>query len=178
MVVKAVKFLFYILFFCVALYYFFPKVNAYYAFEKSLEKENIIISNENLIDHGFSLEIKDAIIFYHAIKVADVKKISLYSYLFVSKIDIKDIVLQKMADGYIPPKIESCEISYSLLSPLELKAQAQGDFGKATIFYSLKTKKLLVLLEPSKVMLHTYAKTLAQMKKEKGKYKYETVINF
>jgi len=177
--VKFSKFLLYVLFFLVALYYFFPKTNVYYLVEQKLSKQHLVISNEKIADRGFTFELSSADIFYNAIKVAKVDKISLITLGVYNQIDFKNIKLEALIDTMVPSKIEEVELYYTAFSLWEIKGDAKGDFGKAVIVYNMKTDKVSIELFPSKLMLTKFARTLQMMKKtEEGTYRYETILTF
>ncbi len=153
--------------------YFIPKINLYYALEEQLHSFDITLSDEALVEHPFSLEIKNPTIALKAVKTAEVSQISINPFLFFNTITAKNITLNALVKTYAPQKIQEVTLHYTLLNPLHITADAQGDFGKATIDYALTTSHLELVLKPSQEMLTHYRNSLRELKKQKnGEYIY------
>jgi len=175
--VKLGKVFIYLLFFVLALMYFTPKQNVYYLAEKELQKHQIIISKEDVKDNVFDLNISNANISYQLIDSAKISSIKINIFAFYNVINIKDITLNELSENFIPLHIKTVNISHSILSPLTLKASANGEFGELKATLSLDEKILHVDLKPSKLMLKKHIKTLNIFKKSKnGEYVYEKAI--
>ncbi|QOP43684.1 hypothetical protein FJR45_06850 [Sulfurimonas sediminis] len=174
MVKKLVLFLLYVLFFMMAFIYFSPKVNIYYFAEQQLQKKGIVLNDETLSDEGFTLEIKNAVLYVKSLETAKIQKIKLNLFLLYNSVEVEGLVLSDMASGFIPLHVKSLYLVHTVFDPLHVKGKCSGEFGEADINIDLVKRTLQVLIKPSKKMLTHYRTTLRNLKKDKnGGFVYE-----
>jgi len=174
MVNKLLMFLAYVAFFVLALMYFTPKTSLYYMLEKELKQYDVIISDEKVTDNGFSLSIDDATVYVKNIDTAILKELDIKLFAFYNAISLKDITLSDVTASFIPVKIKSVDLMYSIIDPLNLKIDAEGAFGTASGSLSISERKLHLDVVPSKIMHSKYKNTMRQLKKQKdGGYSYD-----
>ena len=167
------KFFAYTLFFISMLVVFIPKASIYYLLETSLKKFDILISNERLTDNIISLNISHLDISAKAVDVAFVKSVDVTLLGAYMAVDVEGVKLSSLVESYLPSKIDSVHISYSLVDPLHLNAEAEGAFGTANATLSLLDKNASVVLLPSKKMLQKHRSSLRFFKRNKdGEYVY------
>ena len=170
---KIALFLFYLFFFLAALLFFTPKESLYYFGEKQLKPLGVVIGHEEVIDHGFTLEVQHAKLYVKKIESAKIQSIQLHLFGLYNALDISDIVLDKTFEQFFPPRIDHVDIRQSILSPVVLSAEAVGDFGEAIAVIDLLDRNGSILLTPSKLMRSRYKNTLRQLKRTKeGDYSY------
>ena len=170
---KIALFLLYSFLFIAALLFFTPKENLYYFAEEQLTPLAVVIGYEDVIDHGFTLEISHAKLYVQKIKSANISAIDIAIFGIYNTVNISNIVLDKTFEQFFPPLIEHLEITQHVFSPLEVNAFAIGDFGEAQAHINLADRNGTVLLTPSKLMNKRYRNTLRQLKKTKeGTYRY------
>ena len=171
---KLALIIFYIVFFFAALLFFTPKENLYYFAEEQLKPLNVVVASEEVIDHGFSLEIAHAAIYVQKIKSADISSLKMLLLGVYNRVDLNNIVLDKTFEQFFPVEVASLSITQNIVSPTEVSVEMQGDFGEATGDIHLVDRNGTVILTPSKLMLSRYRNTLRQLKKiDEGKYRYE-----
>lgn len=174
MVKKLVKFFAYVLFFIFALILFIPKSSVYFFAEKQLKTFDMVISNETVEDKFFSLNISDASVSMKAIEGATIKETDVTFLLFYNSIELSDIKLSSLVDSFVPSKVESVKVVYTIFDPLNVNASGNGSFGQADVKVSILDRKISVILKPSKKMLSKYKNSLKEFKKDKsGEYKYD-----
>jgi hypothetical protein len=174
MVKKIAIFFTYFVFFISCVFYFTPKVNIYYLAEKYLEKSDVVIGSEYVVDNGFSLTLNDAKVFVKSIKSANISQSDIKFFILYNSIDMHDIKLSKALKSFIPLHIEDAEVKYFIFNPLNLKIYAEGEFGKVDGYFNLKDRLIHLNLKPSKLMLRDNANTLRNFKREKdGEFSYE-----
>lgn len=174
MAMKILKFLFFALFFIVAVVVFLPKKNLYYFAEEELANSKIVIGNERVEEHPFGLNFEHADIFVEGIRAAKVMDATLKTYLVRTVFEANKIRLSGMAKSFLPTRIEHLDVHYDLWHPLKLYFSADGEFGKAKGSVLLQKRKMILMLYPSKTMQSKYARILRRMKKHKGGvYGYE-----
>ena len=175
--VKLLKFFAYITFFIFALIYFMPKDSLYYYGEHELKKYKIIVSNEEVKNNALSLKINHSKLYYDSIESAEIKSIDITLLGLYNLIMIKGIKLSTVASNFIPLKIDSVEIKYSILNPLHVLLNANGEFGVAVAEFNISDSNLSVVVKPSTLMLKQYGNSIRELhRNHKGEYEY--VKNF
>ena len=172
--VKLLKFLAYILFFIFALIYFLPKQSLYYFAEQELQKQQVILSNEEISEKTFSLELQHSNISYQSISSAEVAYIDVQLLFFYNVINLHDIRISSVASTFIPLNISSVKVKHTLLNPLNILFRANGEFGEAEGVVHILDRNMSLILKPSPLMLKEYSSTLRELNKnEKGEYQYD-----
>ena len=172
---KIALFFLYVTLFFMALLFFTPKENLYYYAEEQLKPLGVVVGYEEVRDRGFSLEIQHAKLFVKKIKAANIESLVLKPYFLYNSLHVEKIILDKTFEQFFPPLIERIDVTQSVIKPLQLQAEAIGDFGEATANVNLLDRNVSVVLKPSKIMLSRYKNTLRQLKKSKeGTYRYES----
>ena len=175
--VKFLKILSYTILFILAIGYFFPKINFYYLLENEFKKNNIILSQEKIIDKAFSLEINEAKLYFKKIETADIESINIKTFLVYNSVSVENIKLSTMAVSFTPISIDNIYMKYTIFNPLNIVGEVNGEFGKAMININIIDRKMNIVVLPSKLMLDNYKNTLRNLKKnEDGEYEY--VKNF
>lgn len=171
---KIALFFLYLILFFAALLFFTPKENLYYFGEEQLKSLGVVIGGEEAVDHGFSLSISHATLYVKKIRSAQVEKLDALILGLYNKISIENIVLDPAVEQFFPPEISHVNITHSLLSPLQIHGDAEGDFGSATAQINLADRNGTLIMVPSKMMRSRFRNTLRQLKKSKaGDYYYE-----
>jgi hypothetical protein len=108
---------------------FMPKQELYYKLEKELEKKSVKI-NEKSIDEGlFSLTINEADVYAKGIKLATIEKLSFFTLLFYTNVEVENLVLDESLKEMAPTKTDALSISHALWNPVHININAQGSFG-------------------------------------------------
>ena len=173
MVNKLMKFFAYFLFFCFALMLFIPKDGLYFLLEKNLKEYGVVISGEQLYPTLSTLKVEHLAVSVKAIDAAAIESVEIRLFGVYNHISVEKIRLSSLVSSYIPPEIDSLDISYTLLNPLLIDAKSSGKFGEAKIVIDIKERLLNVMLSPSKLMQKKYKNSLRYFKKSKdGGYVY------
>lgn len=173
MVKKLLRFFAFSLFFLFALVLFTPKDSFYFLLEQELEKLSIIISNETLQERLLSLNVQNLEINTKGVDTLVVREADVMLLLFYNTINFQNLQISSLVSAYIPPRVDTLDLRYTIFNPLVLTAKAKGEFGHARAEFSLLDKELKLFVMPSKLMLHKYKKTLQMLKKdENGEYIY------
>ena len=171
---KIALFFLYVILFFAALLFFTPKENLYYFGEEQLKPLGVVIADEEVIDHGFSLSLKGATIYFKKIRSADIGSINAKIFALYNNLHVENIVLDPAVEQFFPPEITYVNVTHSIFSPLQVHADAEGDFGSATAQVNLADRNGTVIVTPSKIMTSRFRNTLRQLKKSKGgDYYYE-----
>lgn len=173
MVKRLFKFILYAIFFVFALILFSPKASLYFLLENNLKKFDIVISDEVLEDKAFTLHIQNLNINAKGVDSATIKEADIELLLFVNSIELHNIELSSLVDSFLPAKIKSVKLSYTLFNPVMVYANGNGKFGNAEVEVNLLKRELKIFLKPSKKMLRNYQNSLRMFKKDaNGEYIY------
>jgi len=154
-----------------ALLLFMPKEALYYALEEKLEAQGLKI-NEKSIETGiFSLNLIDADIYFKGINVAHVEKINIFTLLFTTNVNIKELVIDASLKKFAPEKIDQANLTHMLFSPMKITILASGSLGDIAGVLDLKEKKLRLNFSNTTKEIDLLRGNL--QKDEKGWY-YET----
>ncbi|QOY52843.1 hypothetical protein [Candidatus Sulfurimonas baltica] len=175
--VKIGRFFAYFLFFTISLMYLTPKLSVYYFLEQKLNSYSIVISKEDVKDSGLGLSINEAVVSVKGVDSATIASVDINIFAAYNTIDFKDITLSSVAASFFPLHVESVNIKYTILDPLNIKAVSAGEFGEASANFNIIDRVFHFRLNPSKIMLKDYKSTLKNLKKsEDGEYIYEKNI--
>jgi hypothetical protein len=175
--VKIGRFLAYSLFFIMALMYLMPKASIYFFFEEQIKPYAIIINNESVKDRGLGLEVTDAVVYIQSIGTAQIGSVDVDLFALFNAIDINNVTLSSVAAAVMPLHIQEVHIRHSILSPLEITVDGQGEAGVFHATFHLLDRVLNLSLKPSEDMLKNYKSTLSNLKRtENGEYLYEKTI--
>jgi len=149
---------------------FMPKQELFYKLEDQLAKQEIKI-NETSIDEGlFSLTLNQATVYVKGIEIATIEKINFFSLLFYTKVELDALLLDEALVAMAPRQIEQAVLSYSVLSPMDAKVNATGNFGVIEGSIDLQGRKLHVDFTETKEI-----ETIrGQLKKDEKGWYYET----
>ena len=174
MVKRISLFFAYSIFFILALMYFTPKKSLYFLFERELKTYDVIISNEDVKDNGFTLDLHNADFYAKSIKSANVKEINLNIFGLYNSLSLNDISLSSAAASFVPLHIDELSVSYSIFNPLNITAFGVGEFGEAEATFSILDRALHLDIQPSQTMIKQYKNSMRQLKKsEDGGYSYD-----
>jgi len=152
-----------------ALLVFMPKRELYYQLEKELAKEEIIISGEKIEEGWFSLTLKEPSVYVKGIKIATIEEIDIFTLLFYTKVELKTLLLDKSLKAIAPQHTEYIVLSHSLLSPLQVLLDAQGEFGAIKGYADLRKRKMsLDFIEAKEIGI-----IKSQLKKDEKGWHYE-----
>ncbi len=173
MVKKLGKFFAYTLFFVFALILFTPKSSLYFLLEENMKQFEAIISKEKIEDSLFTLRMQNLELSLKGVESALIEKADITLLGLYNSVAFYNIELSSVVDAFMPPNIENATVSYTVLHPLQIRAVALGDFGKAHVTCNIIDRNVSIVLEPSKRMLSEYRNSLNEFKKDsQGGYVY------
>ncbi len=85
--------------------FFAPKINLYYQLEELMQEKQIVITQENIIDKGFSLSLEEGRLYYGDLLVAEFSKISILSLLVFNQVSLAPVTLSKHMEKLFPRNI-------------------------------------------------------------------------
>jgi len=170
---KIGKFFAYLLFFIFALMLFMPKESLYYLAEEQLKEFSVVITDESLVDSFISLEVKTLDLSLKGVESAYADSLSFTLLGLYNSVSVEEIKLSSVVEVYLPSKIKTLNVEYSIFHPLSIRANSIGEFGEVKAEFDLVDLSLNAHLKPSKLMLKKYKNSLRFFKKSKeGEYLY------
>ncbi|RRS31372.1 MAG: hypothetical protein P794_04115 [Epsilonproteobacteria bacterium (ex Lamellibrachia satsuma)] len=154
----------------VALLVFMPKQELYYKLEKELLKKEIKINEKSIEEGLFSLTVKQASVYVKGINVATIEKITFFTLLFYTKIELDSLLLDDSLKAMAPQQTDKAILTYTILSPLKARINAEGSFGVVEGSVDLRERKLHLDFNETKEI----GMFRGQLKKEKKGWYYET----
>lgn len=170
---KILKLFLYIFVFILALFILLPKNELYNFAQEQLEKNKVIISNEQVEEKLFALNINNSDIYFEGINISKVQSISLNTYFYETNIDVKNVYLLDSLKSMFPSKINFINLKYSIFEFDKVLISSNGEFGDVNGVVDLLNKKITISLKASSKMKRSYTNILKQMKKQGGEYIYE-----
>ena len=169
---KIMYFILCIVLFLEIVVYFLPKKQIWFYTQQKLEKYYISLNSKGYKDKGYEFLLKDNSLKYDKLNVATSKKIEVFPLIFINKVKIKNIKLSEVLSDMFPSKIEKATLYWSPLCGYKIEIEAKGDMGNAHGFIDVLHRKVVIDLEPSKIMKRRFSRTLREFKKVKTGYRY------
>lgn len=175
MIKLLLKTLFFTLVFLGIFLLFLPKQNLYFLLEKELLKKQIFISEQEIVEKYFSLNLDNIFINYNNTKLAKIQSINMTLSLFYNSVNLKNVKILYPLPVNIPSKIKNLQITYTLLNPLKIKFELRGEFGTLEVYARYTEDKILFTLQPTNRIRVQYSDILSFMQEdqEKGVFIYE-----
>jgi len=161
----------YIVFFIAIFIALLPKENLYFMGVKKLYREKIELSQTSIVDNYFGLKIQNLNIKYENIDVADISKLDIATYIFSTKIDIRNIIVNSAFNKFAPQTIRSINISHSILDPLKIDISSKFTQGEAKGYVDLLNRVIKIDIIVSRSFRSKYRQLTRVLKKVKNKDK-------
>ena len=166
-VVKKIIFVFFLVW--LGFVAFMPKVSLYNTLQERLAKKDIKINEERIEEGVFSLTLTGVEVYVKGINLVHIDKIDLFTLLFYTRIEIKNMLVDEVLHRSVPEQITTLMATHTLMSPDGIGVEASGSFGVAKGEIKLKEKKAhLELIEVGKI-----EKIKKKKKKNKKGWFYE-----
>jgi hypothetical protein len=144
---------------------FAPKEQIYYLIEKNLEKEKIIISNENFKETPFGFTIDNADIYFEGIKMAHIKSLSLNIFLLYNQLKLESVEIDKGFQNIAPKSIDTLSAVFSIIKPYKIAIDGVGSFGEVKGGVYLNMNKLFLRFPKTDKDIRVFRKFLKKDKK-------------
>ncbi len=175
MLKKLFKYIIYFLFFIVIFALFIPKSNLYFLLQKEIKQYKVELITSDIENKYFALNLKNTNIKYENINVGTISNINFATYIFKTDLEIKNIKLDSMISKFIPAKINSVNLNYSVLAPDKINIKTVFKGGSCTGYIDTLQKVVKLNIKLSKKLKSKYRLTVMMLKKDKieGDYTYE-----
>lgn len=170
---RLMKFLAYLVIMFALLLLFLPKVNLYYAAESLLKEKNVYISDENIYDSGFSLELTNAKFFFDKLELMKVEKIKVSPWVFYNTVKLDSIEVNEGFSDFLPQDISSVKAEHFFYNPTHILLSGESTDSFFSGDVDILKRVVAIHLKLSEKNEKRYKAFLKKLTKEEGGYYYE-----
>lgn len=161
--------------FCLLLLIFLPKRALWYEAEHMLKSQGVVLSGEQVRDTGLGLTLEGGTLYYGDLDIARLHRISVTPWLLYNRIRVSAFTLSPGMKSFLPVSIDTITLSYTVIDPMHIVLDASGGFGTLHGTVGLTSRKIDMLLVPSRQLHGMHPFWLNEFKPEKGgAYRYES----
>ena len=167
-------FSFVVLFFTIVIL-FLPKEQLFYKLINTASQNKVYLSDYTFKENLVSSNIKNINTIYDGINIANIKNIDAKVLLVYNNINITGINLDESLNSFVPSKIKSINIRYSVINPLNVFVDVYSKLYSIKIDFDLIDMKINAVFKTSKFFRKKYKKLLRELKYDKDikDYTYE-----
>jgi len=170
---KLIKLFSYMLVMLSLLIFFLPKVNLYYAAESIMKKKNIYISDEEVLDKGFTLQLSHAKIFFDKLALAEVQSIRLSPLFFYNVINVDHVLVNEGFSDFLPQGVKNIKVEHFIFNPIKINFRGESEDSHFYGNVNLLKRVLSVHLRLGGKSEKKYGTMLRKLTREEGGYLYE-----
>lgn len=149
-----------------------PKEKFYYAFESTLSQYHLFISNEDISNSLVYLEVNNGEVLLDNQKIAVIDHIRIIPLVLINKLTLSSITFSPLYRSLIPGKVDTLVLTYSLLHPLSVSIQGDGDFGHCDGNIDLLEQKVAITFDAT-AQLGRYPLLVSKLHQGEGGLIYE-----
>jgi hypothetical protein len=150
-----------------------PKEKLYFTFESILSQHHLFINNEEFTNRFLFLDIDNGNVLLDNQEFASIESVRISPWLFINQLSLSNISFSPLYRNFFPGEIESIVFTYSLLHPLSVSIDGEGDFGHCDGNFNLLDQKVRVIFEPTS-QLRRYPLLVNKLHQEKEGLVYES----
>lgn len=170
---RIVKFLSYLIVMLALIIIFLPKTNLYYAAEILMKEKNLFVSDEEVLDKGYSLELHNATFFYESLSLAEIDSIKLSPWIFYNALSVKNIHVNDGFSDFLPLEIQTVKMEHFIYNPTNIRFRSDSDANYIYGNIDLLERVLVAHLRLDAKSEEKYKAMLGKLSKEEGGYFYE-----
>jgi len=152
---------------------FLPKENLYYLILNNLKTLKVDVAQSKINDNFLALDILGTQIIYENINIAQIDKLSISTYILNSSIILNNIKVDNSLNKFLPNKLDTIAIRYSLFDPLKVKIKSIFKQGDCVGYIDLPKQTIKLDIHLSKFFVKKYKNITKMLKKDGDVYKYE-----
>jgi hypothetical protein len=155
----------------IAIIVFMPKKELYYLLEHQIVKYNVKLNEKTITDTLFGLDLNKVDVYMSGINLAQISNIKFITFLFYNKVNLNQLKIDNSLKSVVPLNIKDINITYSIVSPMQLDISADGDFGEVKGYLDINRTIHLDFIKVGNI------KSLKkELKKNKNGWYYENRI--
>jgi hypothetical protein len=128
----------------VALVVFAPKKSLYYLLESELQKNGVVLSDENISENPIGVTISNAKVYVENTYIGDIQEISLLTLLFYNDVTLTNFIPTQSIKRMLPISVDSAKINYAIWDPLKVSIFIQGSMGIAQGEIDITEQKIIL----------------------------------
>ena len=153
----------------IGLLVFAPKRSLYYLIEQELQKNGVVLSDEEISQNPFGLTISKAKVYVENTYIGDIKEISLLTLLLYNSLSLEGFEPTESIKRMLPISIKKANALYAIWNPLAVDISLEGSMGKAKGELDLAQQKIIIRFEKGAKI----APIREYLKKDKNGWYYE-----
>lgn len=106
-----------------------PKEKLYFTVESYLAENHIYLNNETFSNALVYFDAENIDVLMDAQQIATIGNVRISPWIFLNRFTLNDISFSPLYRNFFPGTVERVVMSYSLLNPLEISIDGEGDFG-------------------------------------------------
>jgi hypothetical protein len=135
-----------------ALLLFMPKSELYNTLQRELNRYDIRLNEERIEEGAFDLKVEAITLYLKGIPIATIDHIEVVSYLFYTKVTIKELRLDASLHQQAPSRIEETILVHDITDPLMVYVDINGSLGTVQGGVALQERRVrLDLIEERSV---------------------------
>lgn len=150
-----------------------PKEKLYFTFESILSENHIFISGETIANRLLYLDADEGALVLDNQKIASIENIRITPWIFFNRLAISTVSVSPAYRTFFPGVIDEIVLTYSLLHPLSIEMQGEGDFGQCSGTFDLLNQKVRVVFDATPE-LRNYPLLVFKLHQEQGGLVYES----
>lgn len=166
---------FYTLYILLVIIVMIPKEKLYFTFESILSQYHLFISNEEFTNALVYFDADNGVVLLDNQEFASVEHIRIAPWILINRLTLSNISFSPLYRNFFPGKIETITFTYSLLHPLHVEIEGEGDFGHCEGSVDLIDQKVRVVFDPTP-QLRAYGLLVSKLHQEKGGLVYESTF--
>lgn len=170
---RLLRFLAYLVIMFSLLLLFLPKVNLYYAAENLLKEKNVYISDEDIYDSGFSLELTDARFFFDKLELMKVENIKISPWIFYNALTFDFIDINEGFSDFLPQTVSSIKAEHFFYNPMHIQLSGESTDSFFNGDVDILKRVVTIHLKLGEKSEKRYKTSLKKLTKEDGGYYYE-----
>ncbi len=139
----------YVLYILLIVIVMIPKEKLYFTFESILSQHHLFINNEEFTNRFLFFDALNGDVLLDNQEFASIESIRISPLLFINQLSLSNINFSPLYRNFFPGKIDSIVFTYSLLHPLSVSIDGEGDFGHCEGDFDLLDQKIRVVFEPT-----------------------------
>ena len=170
---RLMRFLAYVVIMFALVLLFLPKVNLFYATEGLLKEKNVYISDEDIYDSGFSLELTDAKFFFDKLELMKVEKTKISPWIFYNALKLDFIEINEGFSDFLPQDISSVKAEHFFYNPMHILLTGENADSSFNGDVDILKRVVGIHLKLGAKSEKRYKTLLKKLTKEEGGYYYE-----
>lgn len=150
-----------------------PKEKLYFEVESLLSQYHLFINKEEFTNRLIYLDIDNGELLLDNGNLGTINHIRFTPWIVFNRLSFENISFSPLYRTVFPGNIDSIRVTYSLIHPLSIEIEGEGDFGHCSGEYDLTDAKIRIVFDASP-QLRRYPLLVGRLHQEKEGLVYES----